>query len=296
MTLVGYLAPVGYEEALKSELKEVAFRHGRLFFARGPKQKVHWVQNIWHNPQTFSFRSVSEGATFLRSLGSLWSYYPVDFLRRAALIASRLPFFSPKPIRFPSLPPTVPLGSWTLLDPNTLVASPHCSSSFSNGELNFVETDAPPSRAYLKLWEFFTRFGVLPRAGERCLEIGASPGSWTWVLQQMGAEVAAIDRAPLAPAVAALKRVTFLKKDAFSLRPEDFPDVDWVFSDVVCYPKKLLDWLYLWLERDVSLVCTLKFQGENNGDAILEEFEKIEGSGLIHLFHNKHELTWHRLK
>lgn len=295
MGLVGYLAPDGYEEALAEELQHVAFRYGRLFFAEGSEQKVHWVQNIWKNPQTISFGSISEGAAALRSLGPLWSCYPLASVRRAELISEKLPFFSPKPIIFPHFPPKTPLGSWTLLDANTLIASPDCSSSFANGAPCFAETRVPPSRAYLKLWEFFTRTGRMPKKGERCLEVGASPGSWTWVLQQIGADVTAIDRALLSPEIAQLPRVSFLQKDAFSISPKDFPDIEWVFSDVICYPAKLLEWLQPWLQKGVSCVCTLKFQGKGEY-GILKEFEKIEGSEIVHLFHNKHELTWYCLK
>jgi len=38
----------------------------------------------------------------------------------------------------------------------------------------------------------------------------------------------------------------------------------------------------------------LKFQGEVDLN-IIKEFEKIEGSQVLHLFHNKHELTWFKV-
>ena len=283
-----YLAPEGLEESLKLELKGISSQHGRLFIADGGPQKVRWAQNIWYNLKEFSFRSIGDAAGKLRSLQGLWAYYPHASVRRGALIAERLPFFDPKPLIFPASLPKAPLGSWTLLDDNTLICGQKCSSPFAHGEVHFVETREPPSRAYLKLWEFFTRTGKFPQAGAKCLELGASPGGWTWVLNRLGAAVTAVDRSPLAPSV---REATFLKKDAFSIKPEDFPDVEWIFSDVVCYPKKLLEWILPWLERDVQFVCTLKFQGMEDY-AILEEFEKI--GELIRLYHNKHELTWFR--
>ena len=290
----GYLAPEGFEEELAQELQGITSRHGRLFFAEGGPQNVHWVQNIWLNPQTLSFQSISEAASLLRALGPLWTHYSPSPLRRSELIREKLPFFSPKPLAFPTLPPNAPIGSWTLLDPSTLIASPKCSSPFPNGEPSFLETKEPPSRAYLKLWEILTYLRKMPKRGERCLEIGASPGGWTWGLAQLGAEVIAVDRAPLAPNVCR-SNISFLKQDAFSLKPSDLPPLDWVFSDVICYPGKLLEWIQPWLEKNVSLICTLKFQGEE-GYPFIEAFQKIEGSGLIHLFHNKHELTWYRLR
>lgn len=293
MEHTGYFAPFGLENSLKKELKNVVHEYGRLLIASGPPQKVHWVQNIWYDPQVIPFQSISEAAKKLKSLQKLWSFYPYQNVRRGELITEQLPYFSPKPMIFPSKLPTAPLGSWTLLDAQTMLASPHCSSSFAQGELHFQESKTPPSRAYLKLWDVFTRTGHMPKANENCLEIGASPGSWTWVLQQLGANVFAVDRAALDPSIAHLPNVTFIKKDAFSLEPKDFPNLDWIFSDVICYPEKLLEWVKKWLtvSPHINFVCTLKFQGEE-GYEIVKEFEKIEGSEIVHLFYNKHELTW----
>ena len=123
--------------------------------------------------------------------------------RRAALIQERLPHVSAKPIVFPAAAPTAPLGSWTLLAPDRLLAAAQCSSPFPNGEVQFVEDKTgPPNRAYLKLWEALVRLRRWPQPGERCLDLGASPGGWTWVLAKLGANVIAIDKAPLDPRIA----------------------------------------------------------------------------------------------
>jgi len=278
------------EGPLERELTGVSERMGRLFIADGPPQKTLWAQNVWYDLREISFRSIGEAAGKLRSLQGLWAYYPHESVRRGALIQERLPYFEPKPLSFPSQLPTAPLGSWTLLNDETLLCAPRCSSPFAHGEIHFAETREPPSRAYLKLWEWFTRSGVFPKPNARCLEIGASPGGWTWVLKRLGGQVTAVDRSPLAPL---LKDVPFMKRDAFSIRPEEFPDVEWIFSDVVCTPKKLLEWVRPWLDRDVRFVCTLKFQGMEDM-SIVKEFARI--GHVQRLFHNKHELTWHRLE
>jgi 23S rRNA (cytidine2498-2'-O)-methyltransferase len=288
----GYLAPIGFEEELQNELNDLTAQYGRLMIADGPVQKAYWAQNIWYDPCIIPFQSVSDAAKKLRHLNGLWAFYPYRHVRRGELIASHLPNFKPKPLPFPAALPTAPLGSWTLIDSNTLLASKRCSSPFMHGEMHFQESKIPPGRAYLKLWEILTRLGRMPRPKEKCLEIGASPGSWTWVLQQTGAEIIAVDRAPLAPAIAELSNVAFLKKDAFSIKPKDFPGLDWVFSDVVCYPEKLFAWLHQWVEAKVNLVVTIKFQGPIDRALVLEFEKKGE---LIHLFHNKHELTFFSL-
>src|SRR5690242_10235117 len=88
---------------------------------------------------------------------------------------------SAKPIVFGSSPPAAPLGSWTLLDTGTMLAAPHCTSAVPNGEVRFVEDrTGPPSRAYLKLWEALTVIERRPRSGEVCLDLGSSPGGWSW--------------------------------------------------------------------------------------------------------------------
>ncbi|MBX9923339.1 MAG: SAM-dependent methyltransferase [Rhabdochlamydiaceae bacterium] len=292
----GYLSPPDLQQQLKRELKNIICEYDRLIIAEGPPQTAHWAQNIWFDPQVISFTSISEAAKKLKEMQKLWSFYPYKNIRRGTLISEKLPYFSAKPIIFPSSIPKAPLGSWTLLDPNTLLASPLCSSSFAQGEVHFQESKVPPSRAYLKLWEALTRIGVIPKPDDVCLEVGASPGSWTWVLQQLGSKVIAVDRALLDPSVSSLPNVTCLKKDAFSLKPMDFPKLDWIFSDLICYPEKLLAWLNQWLEINakINFVCTLKFQGEGDRD-IIKEFEKIAGSHIVHLFHNKHELTWFKI-
>jgi 23S rRNA (cytidine2498-2'-O)-methyltransferase len=291
----GYLAPEGFEEELERELEGVVSRFGRLFIADGPPQKVYWVQDVWFDPEIIPFSSVSEAARLLKERQKLWAYLPYQNIRRALLIKDKLAYFAPKPLPFPAPLPTSPLGSWTLIDANTLLAAAHCQTPFALGEVHFQENKRVPSRAYLKLWEFFLRTGFSPQPNEHCLELGASPGSWSWVLQGLGARVTAVDKAPLDPAIAVLPRITFLKKDAFSLNPDDFPDVDWVFSDLICAPEKLYAWLLPWLEAkpNTRFVCTLKFLGAADRE-VIEKFAKIDKSGICHLFHNKHELTWYR--
>jgi 23S rRNA (cytidine2498-2'-O)-methyltransferase len=291
--LTGYLAAEGLEQPLEKELVGIKEQIGRLYLAEGPVQTAYFAQNIWHDVQEISFSSISEAAKQLKELGKLWAFYPHLFVRRGQLIAEKLPYFAPKPLSFPSKLPNGPLGSWTMKEENCLYAAAKCSSPFAHGQVHFQETKAPPSRAYLKLWEALTLLQAYPQAGDLCLEMGASPGSWTWALQQIGCHVIAVDRAPLADHVASLERVEFLKKDAFSLKPEDFPHVKWIFSDVICYPEKLLEWVEKWKSSHplANFVCTIKFQGERGYD-IAKEFAKIPGSKVFHLSHNKHELTW----
>ena len=295
--LTGYLAPDGFLAELEHELGDGAPEtHGRLVLARGSPRSVAWAANVWRDPVRLPIRSIADAARQLRAIQRNWALYSFAHHRRAALIAEQLPKVSAKPLTFGEAAPTAPLGSWTLLDPETVLAAPSCSSPFANGEARFVEDKAPPSRAYLKLWEAFTLLGVRPKPGETCLDLGASPGGWSWVLARLGARVIAIDKAPLDPRVLAFPNVEQRQESAFALDPAAIGAVDWLFCDVVCYPKRLLALVEKFLAAGTvrNFLCTIKFQGETDF-ATQARFAAIPGSRLIHLHANKHELTWLRL-
>jgi 23S rRNA (cytidine2498-2'-O)-methyltransferase len=293
----GYLAPAGFVDELKHELgAAVRATHGRLVIAEGPPRPVAWAANLWHAPQRIAIASIGDAAKQLRAIQRNWALYPTAHHRRAALIVEKLPKVSAKPLRFGDPAPTAPLGSWTLLDADTVLAAPRCSSPFPNGEVCFVEDKTAPSRAYLKLWELFTLTGERPKAGDRCLDLGASPGGWTWVLARLGARVTAVDKAALAPAVTQLPNITVLRQSAFALEPQSIGPVDWLFSDVICYPSRLYALIEKWMKAGTvrRFVCTVKFQGATDFDTT-RRFAQVTGARLLHLHHNKHELTWLKL-
>jgi len=295
----GYLAAEGFETQLREELGNAGplENHGRLLIAPGPPRPAAWAANTWYEPVRLQIESIAHAAKQLRSIQRNWACHAFRLHRRASLIQAKLPHVAAKPLVFPAAAPTAPLGSWTLLDENTVLAAARCSSPFPHGEARFVEDkSAPPNRAYLKLWEALTLIDRRPGPGERCLDLGASPGGWSWVLQSLGPEVVSVDKAPLAPDIAALPRVEFRQASAFALAPEDIGPVDWLFSDVVCYPSRLLALVERWLQSGLArnLVCTLKFQGATD-HAAARRFAALPGSRLLHLHHNKHELTWVRL-
>ena len=290
----GYLAFEGYETELERELGDVTERHGRLLLAPGPARRVAWAANVWHAPQRIAVESIGDAARALRDLQRNWTLYPLHHSGRARLIREKLPSVSARPLRFPDPAPTAPLGSFTLLDKTTLLAAPDCTSPFTNGEVRFVEDRAsPPNRAYLKLWEAFTRLGAWPGPGEICLDLGGSPGGWTWVAQSLGARVISVDKAGLEPRIAALPRVAFRQESAFGLDPAALPPITWLLCDVACYPDRLQRLLETWIasRRCTRVVATVKLQGawEPTQTAGLAA---IPGASLRHLFHNKHELTF----
>ena len=293
----GYLAADGFEADLEAELGDVEWRIGRLLFASGPPRRTSWAANIWFDPVRIPIRSIGDGANKLRAIQRNWALCPGASHRRAALIVEKLPKVSAKPLAFPAPAPEAPLGSWTLADAETVIAAARCSSAFPNGEARFVEDrEGPPNRAYLKLWEALTVLRRYPAPGEVCVDLGASPGGWSWVLQSLGARVIAVDKAPLDARIAALPGVEMRQESAFALKPTDIGPVSWLFSDVICYPARLLrlveDWIASGLCRNI--VCTIKFQGPTDFEAIAR-FAAVPGGRVFHLHHNKHELTFARL-
>jgi 23S rRNA (cytidine2498-2'-O)-methyltransferase len=290
-----YLAADGLLDPLLAALGDdvVAVRE-RLVLARtDTPYAACWAANVWRDLQRRDIASINDAARWLRSMQRNWALYSTHHHRRAALIEARLPPLRPKPRRFPDALPTAPLGSWTLWEPNVVLASPHCASPFRHGEVAFIEDrDGPPSRAYLKLWEALLLLGCWPAAGDRCLDLGAAPGGWTWALAGLGARVLAVDKAPLEPRIAALPGVEVRADSAFALAPEAVGPVDWWCSDVVCYPQRLFDLVERWRGSGLvrRFVCTLKFQGQDDYE-VARAFAAIPGSRLQHLHHNKHELT-----
>ncbi|OAN48019.1 methyltransferase [Paramagnetospirillum marisnigri] len=297
MTFTAYLAAPGFEADLRAELGEVMAEHGRLLLAEGPPRPAAWAANIWLEPQRLNVASIGEAAKALKAIQRNWWPHEFHLHRRTALLVDKLPKVSAKPLEFGQPAPTAPLGSFCWLDENTVLASARCSSPFPNGEAAFIEDrHAPPNRAYLKLWEALTLAGEMPRPGQTCLDLGASPGGWTWVLASTGARVISVDKAPLAPAIAAMPNVECRQESAFGLEPGGIGPVDWLCSDVICYPERLLRLVERWLDSGLArnFICTLKFQGETD-HATAQRFAAIPGSRLLHLSHNKHELTWMRI-
>ena len=295
-----HVAAPDFEAELAAELGRAGSRlvpNGRLFRAPSAEPRPVWAVNTWLDPVRVHFDSISDAATALLGLGRRWAHHATTLHRRAALIADKLPRVAFPPLVFPSPAPSGPLGSWALVGPNEIVASARCTSPFPDGEIRFVEDhENPPSRAYLKLWEAFTVAGRRPKPGDRCVDLGSSPGGWTWALERLGARVISVDKAPIDARLTRLTRVRYVKDSAFAVDPAKVGRVDWLVSDVICYPARSLSLVERWLASHprASFVVTIKLQGETD-PAPLSDLAAIEHATLIHLPHNKHELTWIRL-
>ncbi len=289
-----YLAKKDFLQEISTELKDYISLSDTLYLASGNKTPC-FVQDIWYEPKILSIESISTAAKALRNLGKYWYLHPIDCIRRSRLIEEQL-------LKMPDLTRTFPLthdipsiGVFALLDANTLIYSLRRLKVWPDGICQFIEDKKnPPNRAYLKLWEAFSFLNRYPEKGDSALDLGASPGGWSYVLQTLGANVTAIDKAALDPKIGRLPRITFIQDSAFAYSPMQLEKTyDWVLSDVACYPDRAYDLILKWIEskRAKQLIFTIKLQGKTDINS-LQKFKDIPNSKLINLFYNKHEATF----
>jgi 23S rRNA (cytidine2498-2'-O)-methyltransferase len=100
--------------------------YGNLVLAIGAQAPVAWVANVWHDPMEIPIASIGDAAKKQRAIQRNWALYSFAHHRRAALIADKLPKVSAKPLTFGAGAPVAPLGSWTLIAPDKVLASPQC--------------------------------------------------------------------------------------------------------------------------------------------------------------------------
>ena len=144
----------------------------------------------------------------------------------------------------------------------------HLLSPFPKGEVAIATDKAAPSRAFAKLVEAEARLGHAIKAGDTCVDLGASPGSWTYVAANRGARAIAVDRSPLREDVMCHPRVHFQSGDAFGFRPAQ--PVDWLLCDVIAPPERTAELLLKWLRQGWcrNFVVTLKMKDAPDADLL----------------------------
>lgn len=251
-----------------------------------------WAQVYWPGCVLHSFTSITDAQKILRQHGKRWVHLPVTSTGRAGLIADGVRSVKPTPIAFCEEPK--PYSGFCLFDNNTLLLCQQPADPFPLGEHVFIEDKlGAPSRAYLKLWEVFTVHApelASQLRDKTVLDLGASPGGWTYVLAGLGARVIAVDKAPLAVHVLHMPGVEALEESAFGLKPQNGHFA--LFSDIICYPDRLLQLIEAWHQTDCKVfVCTIKFQKDVDYEE-LKQFYALPNARIIHLHQNKHEVTF----
>lgn len=167
-------------------------------------------------------------------------------------------------------------------------------SPFPGGEIPVASDKAAPCRAFAKLAEAELRMGRSIATGETCVDLGASPGSWTYVALKRGARVIAVDRAPLRDDLMRHPRLEFRRGDAFAFAP-DRP-VDWLLCDVIAAPARSIDLVVDWCRRRLCrhFVVTIKFKGTEDYpilDRLVSELPSVAAEfRLSRLCANKNEV------
>jgi 23S rRNA (cytidine2498-2'-O)-methyltransferase len=291
------LAVVGRE--YKNELlEELLFLNSKilkktpsLYWIEKDDIEPAWAQCIWRKIKPLPIRSITDAQRQLQAISKQWSYLGDAFHRRGALISEKLDLQnSTSPYAFPPTPsPGTP--AFTLMEPHLIFYSLDVQRVTASGAMQFSENKIePPSRAYLKLWEALTLLGDWPKKGDDVLDLGSCPGSWTWVLANLGANVLSVDRSAIHPSLHLWKNIQFRSGDAFSFHPRK---MDWVFSDVICFPEKLFDLIQIWIQSKLckKFICSVKFTGKPDPQ-LIDQFRQLPHSRILHLYHNKNEVTW----
>ncbi len=306
------LAFAGREKELAQELSfwKIEFvQKGAFFFViQGNCENLIFARDVWFDLQYVKFESISEATKKLKEHKVFWVSTAMDSFRRAELIQQGLPSLKLKPIPFLKYQTQKKFAAWLMLDANSLVYSLRPRSRIPLNDFSLVEDkENPPNRAYLKLWEIFTFYIVGPKPGDRVIDVGSSPGGWTWVLSEMGAEVFSYDKAPLREDIQKRKTVHYKSADVFKLDPKLNGVMDWFLSDIICTPEKLLELVQVWIRAGMAknFVCTLKFKGDVDFQLIqdwmghIRKAEQTSGQplgdrvfGFHHLHQNKNEVTW----
>lgn len=290
-----YVVKAEFIPQLSEELGNVTQVIEDLLFSPIKNPEVCFALDIWLEPQIVHFESISEAVSILKRAGKFWYLHPVSHVRRGRLIEEQLRQYKDLVKTFPLEEDLPSIGAFSLLDKNTLVLSSKRLKKWPDGRCYFIEDKInPPNRAYLKLWEALTLLEKPPKKGDLALDLGASPGGWTYVMQSQGCLVTAVDKADLEPKIARLPGVTCLKQSAFAMEPDASElTYDWVLSDIACYPERAYALVNKWIasKKAKQLIVTIKLQGDIDLKMI-KQFQDIPGSAVRTLFYNKHEATF----
>jgi 23S rRNA (cytidine2498-2'-O)-methyltransferase len=162
-----------------------------------------------------------------------------------------------------------------------------------------------PSRSTLKLAEALLEFigpGSLDRhlaPGMSAVDLGASPGGWTWQLAKRSVSVVAVDNGPIDERLLATGLVKHRREDGLTFAPPK--PVDWMVCDIVESPSRVAAVAARWIaegrcrESIVNLKLPMKRRWEEveRCRGIIDA--ALGGRGyylrIKHLYHDREEVT-----
>jgi 23S rRNA (cytidine2498-2'-O)-methyltransferase len=171
-------------------------------------------------------------------------------------------------------------------------------STWPGGRARMKVPSGAPSRATSKLAEAIAWIGYGPESGDVCVDLGAAPGGWTWLLLRRKARIIAVDRANLQPDIARDRRVLHLRDNAFTFRPDE--PADWLFCDMVWKPAEVAKLLAEWGKRHWAryLVSNIKLPMKRRLATVNEVKRTLAAAGWRdirgrQLYHDRDEITLH---
>lgn len=289
--MFAYLAFRDLNKNLEADLHSWEFQQDRLYLKK-ELVPTYWAQFVVE-VEAVPVESIKKAADKLKALHNLWAPFPICEFRRLELIQEQLTKIYSFEYKFLEPIKEKDWYFWTLLSKNEMIFAKQPTKLPLN-EVKFSEDkETPPNRAYLKLWELLTIHKIIPKKDSTAIDFGSSPGGWTWVLSHVCKSVTSIDKARLDLRIESLPNVKYQKGDVFTMDLKKLPKHDWIFCDVICFPEKIVEQIHIWRKMQLAenFVVTIKFK-ERPSKLAVQELEKIEGSRLLHLNHNKNELTW----
>jgi 23S rRNA (cytidine2498-2'-O)-methyltransferase len=288
-----------FNQELEKELlmsgKKIFFQNEKFIICETLSQNPIWAQDWWPGCELIAFEKKSEAIKILKTQKNLGVFYDSNQVSLSHNIRQELRELKLKRIEY-RVPSEFDFNffCWTMLDNAHLVLCKTPTRRYPLGWHEFNEDkNTPPNRAYLKLWEILCLGHIRLKPTEIVIDLGSSPGGWSWALSQLVKKVYSVDKAPLSPSIAKISSISYTDEDAFKLKPSQYNDCDWLFSDIICTPERLLSLVTEWMKESQvkNFVCTIKFKGPCDFE-ILKQFNNFENSKIIHLYQNKNEVTW----
>lgn len=185
------------------------------------------------------------------------------------------------------------------------VAAVANSSPWPMGIVRLRMPAAAPSRSTLKLAEALLEFfdeatrDKLFAPGMTAVDLGASPGGWTWQLVRRHLRVTAVDHGAMDPALLESGLVKHRRDDGFHFRPAE--PVDWMVCDMVESPSRVARLAARWVGEgwcrgaifNLKLPMKKRWEEVERCRALIDE--ALGGGGYFlrmkQLSHDREEIT-----
>lgn len=187
---------------------------------------------------------------------------------------------------------------------------PHNNSPFFMGIPRLKLPAGAPSRSTLKLEEAFHVFIPADEWDERlasgmhAVDLGASPGGWSWQLVRRSMMVDAIDNGPMAAQLMESGQVKHYRGDGFKYRPAR-SNIYWMVCDMAEKPMRVASLMAEWVINGWcrETIFNLKLPMKKRYEAVSQNLALIAGkltlSGINaqinarQLYHDREEVTVH---